>query len=481
MDKILKIVFIILSILFVLPSILYLARYKTIYQFNQWFLFALNSSNRISQTILYFMLLLAITIIYILIIKNRNKIFKSFKQIIIFISVISLIFVFVIPFMSSDVFYYLGVGRLESEYNQNPYYTTIKQYVEENNPDLNNDTVLAQGYINYWSDTKVVYGPIWQIICKGVGTLSLGNVDIGLLVFKLVNATVHIMNCYLIYKITGKKIYSLIYGLNPFMLIEGIACVHNDIFMLLFTFLALYFMKKEKLSISMIFLAFATAIKYVSILLLPFIIIYYFRKEKAGKRLLNCVKYGLIFLVALVIPYFIYAKDLSVLTATLNQQSIICKSIYLVIHQYFPYISIEKLSTTFLEIFIIIYFFTCVTLLFKDKITLKNIFEKYTWFLLAFIFLLMTKFHPWYLMWLLPVFMYLKANNLKVIVATGILAEFANIVFLLNGEGFIYGTPFILAMYIAILVFAVAVEKKSQKRKIKCFTHRLKGNENEEK
>lgn len=383
--------------------------------------------------------------------------------------------------MSSDVFYYLGVGRLESEYNQNPYYTTIKQFVDENNHELNKDTVLAQGYINYWSDTAVVYGPIWQIICKGIGALSFGNIDIGLLVFKLVNATVHIMNCYLIYKITGKKVFALIYGLNPFILIEGIMCVHNDMFVLLFTFIALYFMiKKKKLAISMIFLAFATAVKYVSILLLPFMIIYYFRKEKAGRRFANCVKYGLIFLAALVIPYFLYAKDLSILTATLDQQSIICKSIYLVISQYFPYFSIEKLSTTFLEIFVIIYFFTCVTLLFKNKITLKDIFEKYTLFLLAFIFLLMTKFHPWYLMWLLPVFMWHKSNNLKIIVAIGIIAEFANSVFLLNGEGFINGIPFILIMYTAILAFAVIVEKLATNRKIKCFAIKnKKGNKDE--
>jgi len=473
MDKVLKIAFTILSMLFVLPSIIYLIKYKTIYKFGAWFLFALNGSNRISQTVLYFMILVAMTIIYILIIKNKNKIFKNFKQTIIFISVISLIFVCGIPFMSSDVFYYLGVGRLESEYNQNPYYTTIKQYVEENNPDLGNDTVMSQGYINYWSDTKVVYGPIWQMICKGVSSLSFGNVDIGLLVFKLLNATVHIINCYLIYKITGKKVYSLIYGLNPFMLIEGIACVHNDIFMLLFTFLALYFMvKKKKLAISMIFLAFATALKYVSILLLPFMIIYYFRKEKAGKRLVNCVKYGLIFLIALIIPYFLYAKDLSILTATLNQQSIICKSIYLVINQYFPYISVEILSTTCIGVFVIIYFFVCVDLLFKNKITLREVFGKYTLFLLAFIFLLMTKFHPWYLMWVLPVFMWQKSNNLKVIVAMGIIAEFANTVFLLNGEGFVNGTPFILVMYTAILVFAVIMEKQSTKRKIRCFTKR---------
>ena len=375
----------------------------------------------------------------------------------------------------------MGVGRLDSNYNQNPYYTTIKQYVDENketNPNFKNDSVLMQGYLNGWRDSTVVYGPAWQLICKFIGLLSFENVNIGLLVFKIINLLIHLINCYLIYKIAGKKIFACIYGLNPFVLIEGIMCVHNDMFVVLFTLFAFYFMKKKKLWASMIALALATGIKYFSILLLPFIIIYYFRKEKPSVRFVNCIKYGTIFIVALIVPYLLYIQDFSILSGMVTQQGKMAKSIYIVILEYFPNISTNLLSTLLLQIFAIVYIFTCLVLLFKQDLKFKEVIGKYTIFLLVFIFVLITQFQPWYLLWLMPVFMWQKPNTVKVISLMGIISEFANAVFLLNGEIYTNGTPFILIMYTAILAAALYIENKSNKRKTNAFLKKLEGETN---
>lgn len=317
-QNILKILFIISSIIFAIPSIIYLIKNQTIYQFEPYFKYLLtNNIDPLYQTFFYIIILSILTLLYILIIKQRETLFKTSKNMYIFILIISLIFVAVVPFVCSDVFYYLGIGRLDSTYNQNPYYVTIKDYVEQANniKYLETDTVLAQGYINDWSDSTVVYGPIWTLICKIIATFSFGNIDIGLLIFKLINVIVHILNCYLIYKISGKKIFTCIYGLNPFILIEGIAQVHNDMFVLLFAMLSLYFLtKKKNIVLSVIFLAISTGIKYFTIILLPFIIIYHFRKEKPLKRFYKCIQYGLLFLVILIIPYLFYIKDMQVLS-----------------------------------------------------------------------------------------------------------------------------------------------------------------------
>src|SRR5699024_7090393 len=129
----------------------------------------------------------------------------------IFIAIISLIFAIVIPFFSSDIFYYLGIGRLDSKYGQNPYYVTIEDYVEQNDINTDTDTVLRKGYENYWADTTVIYGPIWTIICKIISGITFGNIDIAIFTFKLVNILIHLLNCYLIYKLTNKKIFIIIY------------------------------------------------------------------------------------------------------------------------------------------------------------------------------------------------------------------------------------------------------------------------------
>jgi len=367
----------------------------------------------------------------------------------------------------------MGVGRIDATYNQNPYYTTIKEYVDENKDnvlEIRNDSVLLQGYINDWGDTTVVYGPIWQLVCKGLSILSFGNVNLGLLIFKIANLAVHILNCYLIYKITGKKIFAIIYGLNPFILMEGIMSVHNDIFVVLFTLLSLYFMlKKKKIIVSMIFLAIATGIKYFSIMLLPFMLMYYFRKEKTLSRLLNCIKYGIVFFIGLVLPYFLYAKDFTILTGMLTQQTKIAKSIYIPITEFFKDISISYLNELILIIFIIIYFFTCLVVLFKKEFKFREVMQKYNWFLITFLFLIITQFQPWYLMWLFPIFMWQNANSVKTITLIGIISEFANSVFLLNGEGYQNGTPFVLIMYTLILLSAFVIEKQFNIRKIKCF------------
>lgn len=467
MNMILKILFIISCIMFAIPSIFYYVQNKTIFEFNNWFQFLLNDTNRIIQTAIYIVILIALTLFYFLIVKNRDEIFTNNKKLFIFIAIVSLIFVIVIPFTCSDVFYYLGVGRINSEYHQNPYYATIKDFVEQENNTkyLEQDTVLAQGYINDWSDSTVVYGPIWTLICSIVSAISFGNIDIGLLIFKLINVVVHILNCYLIYKISNKRIFVLLYGLNPFILIEGIACVHNDMFVILFTLTSLYFvLKKKNIWMSLIFLALATAIKYFTILLLPFIVIYYVRKEKVSKRLLKCIEYGIVFLVILIFSYLVYIQDLNVLNGLSTQQGKLAKSIYIIISEYFtsPTGLVTTINKTLLGAFVIIYFFTCVVLLNKKEIKFRKEIQKANYFIMAFLFLLITNFQPWYIMWLFPCLMWQKADDIKLIIQISLISQFANSVFLTYGEGWRYGTPFVLFMVTGTLI-AVLYNTRTKK------------------
>ena len=120
------------------------------------------------------------------------------------------------PWTSSDIFYYMGVGELDGVYAQNPYYTTVKDYYEENIENIN-DEILEKGAENGWSDTTVVYGPVAQLIFKLCSSISFKNIDFCLFVYKLVNLILLIASTYLIYKITNKKRFSLIFGLSPFI------------------------------------------------------------------------------------------------------------------------------------------------------------------------------------------------------------------------------------------------------------------------
>lgn len=470
-NKLVKFIFITASILFAIPSIIYLIQKKTVLQFEPYFQFLYNAQvSRATQTILYIVILAILAVAYFAIVKRRKEIFKNIKEVFIFIAIISLIFVAVLPFTSSDIFYYLGVGRIDSKYHQNPYYTTIKEFVEqgENSKYLQADKVLEQGYNNYWADTTVVYGPVWQLVCKLVAGVSFGNIDFALLIFKLLNAFVHLCNCYLIYKISHKKIFTLLYGLNPLVLIEGIACVHNDIFVALFMLLTLYFLtQKKNLVATVVFLAIATAIKYFAIILLPFVIIYYFKEEKPLKRFEKCIQYGLIFLIVFAIPYIFYVRDAQVLSGLFVQQEKLAKSFYIILNEYFkgPDIPATTVNHILLGAFTIIYFFTCIILLNKKEICLRNEMKKANYFVMAFLFLLITNFQPWYVIWLFPLLMWQSSENIKWIPQIAIITEFANSIFLTYGEGWQNGVPFTFILIVGSLGIWI-INQKTKKLKI---------------
>ena len=467
--KIILIGFVLMAIIFAVPSTQYLLENRTILNFNEYFKFCLEDTNRVEQTIIYLIILTLLTICYFLIVKNREKLFKNNKQMYMYIAIISLIFVIVVPFLSSDVFYYLGVGRLDSKYGQNPYYVTIKDFVEseDNSQYLEQDTVLAKGYENDWGSTTVVYGPVWTLVCKIVAGISFGNIDIGLLVFKLLNMAIHLVNCYLIYKLTGKKLFVLLYGLNPYMFIEGIANVHNDIYVVTCIVASLYFLlKKKNILVSIIFLALATAIKYFAILLLPFIIMYYFRDKKPGERLKNCFLYGMLFVFIVAITYLLYIQDMQVLSGIMTQQGKFTKNFYIILMEYFDIPNlVSNVNRVLLISFIIIYFFTCLTLLFKKQITFREEMRKIQYFLVAFLFLLITNFQPWYIMWLFPLMIWQKKRMIQFVVQIALISQFANSVFLINGEGWRNGTPFTFFMLLGIFVCFNVTDIKFNKTK----------------
>ena len=177
-NKLNKIIFVILSVMFIIPSSIYIIQKKTILGFDIYYNFFIteNISKTIS-TIIYLILFSLMSITYLKIVKNKKE-FDTIKELLKYIAIISIIFTFMLPWTSSDIFYYMGVGEFDSVYKQNPYYITMKDYYEQNPESINNDSIFEQGVNNFWANTTVVYGPIAQIIFKICTTLSFKNINI---------------------------------------------------------------------------------------------------------------------------------------------------------------------------------------------------------------------------------------------------------------------------------------------------------------
>ena len=211
----------------------------------------------------------------------------------------------------------------------------------------------------------------------------------------------------------------------------------------------------------------ATAIKYFAIILLPFIVIYYFREEKPLKRLGRCIQYGVLFLIILMIPYLFYIQDGQVLSGLLTQQEKVAKSFYVIIIEYFkePTLSVSTVNHVLLGAFTIIYFFTCVILLNKKQIRFREEMRKANYFIMAFLFLLITSFQPWYIIWLFPLLMWQRAENIKWIPQIAIMSEFANSIFLTYGEGWQNGIPFTFILIVGSLAMWI-INQKTRRKKI---------------
>lgn len=456
-------VFITLSILFIFPSIIYLVNNKTIVEFNNYYNFFINDgSYKALSSLIYLLIFLGMSAIYIFFIKKENS-FLNFKKLFIYILIVGIIFVIMLPWTSSDIFYYMGVGELDAEYNQNPYYTTMKEYYDQNSEKID-DKIFEKGAHNYWANTVVVYGPVAQFIFRILAKISFKNIDVCILVFKLVNLLFHMLNCYLIYVMTKKLKHVIIYGLNPFILLEFIGNVHNDIIIVFFILLSLYFLiKKERILPSVFFLAIATGIKYFSVLLLPVVILYHFREEKKLlKRFLRCIQYGVIFLLIFLLEYSIYFKDINVLLTAGAQNAKYCKSIYSGIYS-MSFINKEisqilnwndvmsSAHWTMFGIFVILYIKFGIDLLFTREIKLEDSLRKYNFMLILFLISL-SSFQQWYLIWIFATIIWQKKDTIKDVIILTLASEIANSIYMFKAESWRYDGTFIMIILLMYIV-----------------------------
>lgn len=472
----LKLIYILLSIAFVAPSIIYILKGRTIFELCSNFTFFFTqpidgiSIEKVIGTILFIMIFAGISITYFMILKNYRNIFKTKEDIAKFILIVAIIFFIMLPLTSTDVFYYIATGWSEAEYGVNPYYTSVHELsqMEEYIDKANSDTILLK-MPRIWSNTTIVYGPLWPLICKMLSGLSMGNLAFALFLYKLFNLCIHILNSYLIYKITNKKkVFTLAYALNPLVLFDGLCNVHNDLLVVCLILIALYFfIKKKNMALTVIFFALATSVKYYAILLIPFLVIYYYRKEKIGKRILYSCGWAILFLVVVSICYMFYMRDFEVLKGILVQQNKYMNSLFLIIGLKINIKTASLVSKGFMLAFIIIYLYNIIKLLFtKKKISFTKSIRIYNSLLLLFIFGTITNFQSWYAMWLLPTIMWQKGKMVKNILNITIAVELANVVFFSLYELYIYGKYYYILMVALIFIFSkINVNKILESRK----------------
>jgi hypothetical protein len=183
------------------------------------------------------------------------------------VGVISLIAFATAPFDSTDVSVYINQGWLQTHYHVNPYNTCVSEI-----PQWMHDPMLKQ----HWTNSPCLYGPLFAAITAAITMVGQNNYLLNVFLFKTLNLACHIGIALLLFssvKAMSSKEKSIeavfLYGVSPFILLQQVANVHNDLILTFFSCLALFFVIKRKYLFVVLACIAGAAIKYISILLLP--------------------------------------------------------------------------------------------------------------------------------------------------------------------------------------------------------------------
>lgn len=449
-----------------IPSIWYLIKEKTVLDFNAFFTYFLRipqiSGESILGAILFALILTSSFILYFKIVRNRNKEFKNTKQIFLVILIVSILFGIMLPFTTSDIFYYMGTGQLDARYEENPYYTTVGEIRKT----IQEDDILNR--TGAWEDQIVIYGPLWALICKVLSFLSCNHVTFCLYLYKIAAIAIHLLTCYLLYKTTKRKMFLILYGLNPYILFEMITNVHNDLYLIFFVMLAIYFLKEKRNLFFMLFsLACAVAIKYVAVLIVPFMLLYYFKDYKILKRVTYCFISGIICIVMIGLFYLLYIKDFNILFNVLMQQDKIRESIHLLllgVSEALQIPNIQAIGKTVITTgFLLVYIHLIILTIKEKKITVQKIANKCNLVIFLFLFFVITNLCPWYLSWIYPILFWVKAKWIKPWIYASFAYELCIVYnFALFSESYKIGYIYLFTIIILVIVFE-GIEKRIKK------------------
>lgn len=464
-----KYLFLATSIILLIPSLIYLLQNKSVINFKGYFTFFLqiprNYTEAMLGAIIFGIILVLFIYYYFKILKNDDKEFKNIKQIIFYVLIISIVFGVILPFTSSDVYYYISTGWMDAHYNENPYYTAPYE-VRIEHPE---DEILQKTGV--WEKRVVVYGPIWVLICKMLSFFSFGSVTSALYIYKIAAIATHILNTVLVYKITGKKKLAICYGLNIFILFEMITNVHNDIYMITFILLALYaLLKKKNIILTIIFMALATCIKYVALLLIPFLVLYYLKDKTIPKKILYCFLYAILFIGITILIYLMYIKDytaVSVIQILQGSYGGTIQGILLTISRKIGINLLKYGKIIFTTIFIMSFIDALIFMFVSKKNSFRKIIKRYNNLILIFTFLMLTNAYPWYVSWLVPTMFWLKGKSLKNILYLQFSYELVTLInFALFSESYKIALFYIPIIICLIIIFNL-IEKINKENILK--------------
>ena len=195
------------------------------------------------------------------------------------------LFYILIPVVTSpDLYSYIAYARIGVLYHLNPLTTPPSA--------IRSDVIYS--YVA-WTDQPSAYGPTWTIITSGMqGIFSLFGLNLILpmvIILRLFGLLIHVLSTLLIWSISGHLLTrkgllapaqrmraTLSFAWNPLLLLEACVNAHNDVTVLFFVLLAIWFLVRHMgteaatikgVVLAAAMLAFATCLKLYVVLFVP--------------------------------------------------------------------------------------------------------------------------------------------------------------------------------------------------------------------
>jgi alpha-1,6-mannosyltransferase len=224
---------------------------------------------------------------------------------------VSLLFAFGMPWVSPDVFFYVGTGWVESHYGLSPYLTSVTDV-----PGFAHDEMFANIFPGFLDGTTS-YGPLFQKLAALLAGLSGGNEKLALALYKVAALALHAGCSVLVWRLApaafrGVALFS--YAANPLICFSVLTCAHNDHWMNLFVLLALLAVTRRHWLWAGVALGAAFGIKYFPVVFFPvFGLAALVQKRESGgiaRNVADAARFTSGFAAAIVLAYLLYPEAL---------------------------------------------------------------------------------------------------------------------------------------------------------------------------
>lgn len=324
------------------------------------------------------------------------------KIIAFFAGVFSLILLLAPIFASADVYLYVFYPKIWLHYDANPYVVPLANYTS--------DILYQSGFvIKAWLPYVLAYGPVWLAVSSLFTFWSWNSIALAVFSFKLMALVFFFASTWLVYQILKKisperkVLGTALFLWSPLILFETVNNGHNDILMVFFCLLAIYFLSREKYFWVLPALALSAMVKYLTLIFAPFFLLYLWRRwGKENKRKFTySILASLLLAVLFFWPFWQGLKifsSMAMLASSIYNFKGIAITAFLAnyLYRFVPIAGFDSWIFTGIVIKVVFLYFYLRLLFARREENINNLLKNLCWVFLLFVTVLTFYLQSWY-------------------------------------------------------------------------------------